>query len=470
MPQNRTPLMDAVQQVIKKNPISFHVPGHKHGQLFDGASLAFKQHLLQYDLTELNGLDDLHAPEAAIMESQQLLTKFYRTKASYYLVNGSTAGNLAMILATFREGDRVLVQRNCHKSVLNGLELVKANPVFIAPTYDETYGVPRGVNVRTVREVWKQYDDIKGIILTYPNYYGMIYELKDIIDFAHEQHVPVLVDEAHGPHFVLGSPFPKSALQLGGDIVVHSAHKMLPAMTMGSFLHINSDRVSKERIEHFLSILQTSSPSYPIMISLEWSRLYLEQYSLEDIEYTMNMVTTFTNEIKKMDGFDILLGDDPLKLLLRAEGYSGFELQAFLEDYGIYSELADPYHVLWIFPLLKKEHTYPLHRVIDVLARLPKKTMFKRRVNKFFIQQVTELAVPIHQQQLETGEWVPLKKAIGQIADGMIIPYPPGIPLLLRGERITEEIIVEIEQLLMEGCHFQGSINKQNGTIRIMKV
>ena len=198
-----------------------------------------------------------------------------------------------MILSVCSEGDTVLVQRNCHKSILNGLMLANIMPVFISPEMDMNLSTPAGIDKHTVRQAFERYPNAKACIFTYPDYYGGTFDLKSIIEIAHQHDSLVLIDEAHGPHFKLGDPFPLSALNLGADMVVHSAHKILPAMTMGSFLHINSKNVPKAKVEFYLSVLQSSSPSYPIMASLDIARSYLAGFTKEDIAYTWEVRNVF---------------------------------------------------------------------------------------------------------------------------------------------------------------------------------
>jgi arginine/lysine/ornithine decarboxylase len=232
--QTRIPLYEALIHYKNTNEISFHVPGHKSGVVLNQQSQNIFKELLKIDATEISGLDDLHSPEGVIKEAEELLAALYQVKKSFFLVNGSTVGNLAMILSVCEKDDVILVQRNCHKSVLNAIKLAKARPVFLEPEYNSEWKTSTGVAEKIVEKAISLYPNAKAVVLTYPNYYGMVYDLKSIIDLAHLKNIPVLVDEAHGPHFIIGEPFPASAIQLGADMVVHSAHKTLPAMTMGS--------------------------------------------------------------------------------------------------------------------------------------------------------------------------------------------------------------------------------------------
>ena len=214
--QKRIPLYRALIEHTKNNPISFHVPGHKNGQVFQPEAAKFYQPFLEMDVTELSGLDDLHSPEGVIKEGEQLLASLYQVKQSFFLVNGSTVGNLAMILAACRENDTVLVQRNCHKSVVNAIKLAKARPIFLEPEYDPNWKVATNVSLETVKKAIRLYPEANALILTYPNYYGMVYDIKGLISHAHLHNIPVLVDEAHGAHFIIDDPFPIFGSQLRG--------------------------------------------------------------------------------------------------------------------------------------------------------------------------------------------------------------------------------------------------------------
>jgi len=461
--QNRIPLYEAIMHFKDKHPKSYHVPGHKNGLLYEKIDPEWAR-FLQFDVTELNGLDDLHAPEGPIKEAQELLSSFYRTRKSYFLVNGSTVGNLASILASFNKGDYVLVQRNCHKSVLNALSMANVNPIFISPKVDDELCIGMEMDPSIVRKAFKSYPNLKGCILTYPNYYGFTYNLKSIIDIVHQNNGLVIVDEAHGPHFQIGTPFPESGVTLGADIVIHSAHKMLPAMTMGSYLHINSTRVSNERIEFYLAMLQSSSPSYPIMVSLDIARHYLGNFTKLDLEYTLSVRNQFVSRLALIDKLSVKTrdGQDPLKVIVTYEGCSGFELQEIFEEQGIFTELADQFHVVFVLPLLKKGIQYPYDEtLVKIKAALEKRTPVIQ-VEKILYrnqEELTLLCMTYEEMEHKEIEYVAMKDAIHRVAAKMITPYPPGIPLLLPGEKIKKEQIETLIQLLELNAKFQGDIS-----------
>ncbi|WP_147535855.1 aminotransferase class I/II-fold pyridoxal phosphate-dependent enzyme [Bacillus marasmi] len=474
--QLKTPLYDKLITYSSDNPISFHVPGHKNGVIFQEKGRPIFEGLLKLDVTELTGLDDLHSPEGVIQESQKLLTKLYEVDTSYFLVNGTTVGNLAMIMAAVNEGDVVLVQRNCHKSVLNGLQLSGARPVFINPEYDVDWNVASGLSVNSVQSALKQYPDARALIVTYPNYYGMVYNLSEIIELAHQKNIPVLVDEAHGAHFIAGGPFPSSAVTLGADIVVQSAHKTLPALTMGSFLHFNSKLVSKSRLEKYLHILQSSSPSYLIMASLDLARSYVGTLNDLDIEYLTEQVTEFRRCLGNLPGIKVLSYEndegDLLKVTIQStRGMSGFELQDIFEKAGIYAELADPVNVLLIFPLIKVGISYPLVEIISRLRQALLSLEEQEEKQKEFLPLTKEgtstLELSFGEMEKREMKKVDFDQAVGKICAEMIIPYPPGIPLLFPGEMISEEDVKQIVWHLNKGTRFQGGELLREGYLRV---
>lgn len=469
MDQNIRPLYEKIFSHRKKNPISFHVPGHKNGLLYQKEDRIFSR-FLEFDLTELTGLDDLHDPQEMIQEAEHLLSNLYRSKKSFFLVNGSTTGNLAMLLAVCEEGDEVLVQRNCHKSIIHACMLAKVRPIFISPEMDDKCLVPGGPSFDLFKRAVERYPHVKACIFTYPNYYGQVYDLNRMIDLAHQLDIPILIDEAHGPHFSYGPPFPPSALSLGADMVVHSAHKMLPSMTMGSYLHINSDRISLKRVRFFLNVLQSSSPSYPIMASLDFARHYLATYDQFDVEFLLQQRKKFISHLSEINQISVIETSDPLKLIIRHNHLSGYDFQQVLENMGIFPELADPYQVLFILPLLKKGTNFPFDSVLEKLQTCEsfekKESMIQLDISLKQAQQLSSLAYSYQEMQTLKEKYIHIDRAVDCIAARSVIPYPPGIPLLMAGERISNQHIDQIRQILKTGARFQGD----DGSLKLGKL
>ena len=455
----RRPIVDALIEFQNKQPISFHVPGHKHG-ILSGLPQEI-QSALQYDLTELTGLDDLHYPEESIKDAQLLLAEAYGAKSSFLLVNGSTVGNLAMIYAACREGDVVIVQRNSHKSIFHALELAHVRPVYVSPQWDEESMTAAAVPLKAIEKAIKAYPEAKAVVLTYPNYYGMVsHELAAIISLCHENGIAVLVVEAHGAHFQAGAPFPISSLALGADVVVQSAHKTLPAMTMGSFLHVGSDRVNVKKIQKYLRMLQSSSPSYLILASLDDARSYMQNYSLPDMRMFIEKRERFLSSLRMIPQLTVVESDDPLKIMLRVAHHSGYQLKEKLDQTGVHVELADFYQVLLILPLLKQWHAYPFaeirSRLKEAVQLLEGEARKDLKLPATTVAQVTVPELSFEEIDLTDQEWVAYTEVIGRIAAGMVVPYPPGIPLVVAGEKWTLAKVEELMNHLASNAQIQG--------------
>jgi arginine/lysine/ornithine decarboxylase len=471
--RNERPIVQALKNFIANEPQSLHVPGHKNGVLSNLPD-EIKRALI-YDVTELTGLDDFHHPEEAILQAEKLLAKVYNADYSFFLVNGSTVGNLAMIYATCKSGDTVFVQRNAHKSIFHALELVGANPIYLAPKWHEISKTAGCVQTEVLQEALKRYPHAKAAIFTYPTYYGVTTkDLKKQIELCHAAGIPVLVDEAHGAHLIASEKLPQSALQLGADVVVQSAHKTLPAMTMASFLHIKSSLVSEQKVNHYLRMLQSSSPSYLLLASLDDARAYVESYTEIDFAYLMEKRQQLIDSLQTLTGLQVVEVDDALKLLLRAPGYTGFELKDALEKMHVYVELADAQQVLLILPLLKHGASYPF---ADLRIRMKEALIYlkdspgiaKSFGANFDMTAISQSELSFAQIEQAEKEWVPYMRAIGRIAASTIIPYPPGIPLFVPGEKITVAKLSQLEELLAIGAMFQGEHRLQDKMIYVIK-
>jgi arginine/lysine/ornithine decarboxylase len=470
---DKRPIVESMQRFYESQNISFHVPGHKHGALSE-LPRAFLD-VMKFDYTELSGLDDYHHPEGIIEEAQVLLAKTYGAQHSFFLVNGSTVGNLAMVYATCKEGDRVLVQRNAHKSVFHALELVGVLPIFLTPEWDEVTHTATHISLGTLTVAIEQYPDAKAIILTHPTYYGVTNPtMIEVIRVAHSYGIPVLVDEAHGAHFNGSAEFPMSALEMGADVVVQSAHKTLPAMTMGSYLHVQSNLVSKDKVNRYLRMLQSSSPSYILLASLDDARHYISTYSREDYQLFLKTRKQFVEGLRTIKFLEVIEVDDPLKLLLRVSKYTGYTLQKHMEHEGVYVELADPEQVLLILPLLKARHQFPFAEIrMKIKSAVEKCSKLQR--DKVVIDYshelhaISTLAVSYHELKNNEDELILYTKAAGRICAGMVIPYPPGIPLFVRGEQITTSKLKMLADYLASGAMIQGEHDLGRKQLLVLK-
>ncbi|SDE52893.1 Arginine/lysine/ornithine decarboxylase [Paenibacillus sp. UNCCL117] len=485
----RAPLFEAIAAYQSQTVGRFHVPGHKARPEAFGPGASYYQGLLPLDVTELRGLDDLHHPEEAIHEAQQLAADCFGAEETFFLVNGSTVGNQAMIAAVCRPGDLLLVQRDAHKSVIHGLMLAGAHAVFVHPRIDERTGLRGGIALEDVEEALRLYPQAKGLLLTCPSYYGIGPDLESIAELLHARHKCLLVDEAHGAHYGFHPELPGSALSCGADAVVQSTHKMLTALTMGSMLHVQGQRVSREILRRILGMLQSSSPSYPIMASLDLSRRYLQEQGTGAITSALAVLESWRSGIARRPRWSLArisgpYRSDPFKQLLydAAGKLNGYELQAKLEESGCYAEMADAGYVVLAFSLVSRlEEVHHLLEALDRIAQqeqpddasrpssgyaaeatgIRQGASFRERIS----QPVPFSIASIHGQT--ASRLVPLDSCEGHMAAEMIVPYPPGIPLLYPGERITPQIAADLRLLAGSGARFQGHNVTELGTIPV---
>jgi arginine decarboxylase len=479
--QNNAPLYEKMLSHRFQRRASFHVPGHKNGKGLSPEASESLSSIMSLDYTELPTLDDLHDPTGVILEAQQLAAECFGAEQTYFLVNGSTVGNLAMILAVCGRDEILIVQRNVHKSVIHGLMLAGAKAVFLPPRWDKESGLATGVNLTDVIAALDAYPNAKGVLLSNPNYYGMGIHLSDISNTVHSRDIPLLVDEAHGAHYGFHPLLPQSALASGADVVVQSTHKMLTAMTMGAMLHVQGNRVDRVQLQQRLGLLQSSSPSYPIMASLDLSRKWIHNQGIQSITNVMQIIQNLKDQIKnKLPAIAIIEKDihnlsydtlDPFKLTLsdRSGTWSGYQLRDSLEHAGCDAEMADVSHVLLHFSLASEEAD--ANRLFSALSDIFMSISIKKQdltgeiannKNNNKKQLFSCISDPILMSLPQTSDAmrvkaVPLEAAIGFLAAEMVIPYPPGIPLLFSGEKITDQVVNQIKWMAQQGASFQGA-------------
>ncbi|SDX85487.1 aminotransferase class I/II-fold pyridoxal phosphate-dependent enzyme [Paenibacillus sp. CF384] len=496
--QWHAPLFDTLTALQRSNPVSFHVPGHKYGQsiahltgMNDNAVQTF-QSIMRIDVTEISGTDDLHAPSGIIQEAQTLAAEVFGADQTFFLVGGSTVGNLAMLLAACRPGDLVIVQRNAHKSVLNGLMLAGASAVFIMPQKNAGSNLDVLPDISQVEEAMAKYPDAKAVFLTNPSYYGLSIDLEPYAKQIHAHGMLLLVDEAHGAHYGLHPAFPRSAIQAGADAVVQSTHKTLPALTMGAMLHVQGQRIHTLALADALRMIQSSSPSYPIIASLDMTRAMLQAYGSDLFEQGIHAARRFRAWIKDQSAFETIIVDeeqgrssaaairvDPIRVILReAHGrLSGFDLQQRLEKYGCYAEMADLRYVVLLFGLAASDSDVDrLQEALHAIAEEIEREGLKARENvEMPIEHHRTMSEPVvftrsGVQHASNGtETIPLSNSAGRYTVEAVIPYPPGIPLLYEGERITEETIIYIQQLMEHGARCQGASDPTMQTITVLR-
>ncbi len=417
-------LLHKLKGLLAEEPISLHVPGHKNMTIGYLNQLDFKM-----DMTEITGLDDLHSPESVIAESMKNVDK-HPDYDAYYLVNGTTSGILSVIQAFSSKNGEYAIARNVHKSVFHALDLIKAKAQLLKMDISDATNQYLGPDKTSL---YDQVKDSKLAVFTYPNYYGECFDIKTVTELLKTLKIPMLIDEAHGAHLGF-EHFPETALNIGADYVVQSYHKTLPSLTMSSVIFIHKKAPCREAVIRYLSYFQSSSPSYLLMSSLELAQKFYDDYHSE---YFFQKREQLVQQLENK-GFEIVEVDDPLKLNVRCRGYHGYELQSYFEAHHIYVELADDFQVLMVLPLWHEGDQFPFD---ELLSRIEKVQLVER-------QHDINISVPYrtgssmyYGGEIHNVRKIDIKYAENKILANHIVPYPPGIPIMFKGEKITEDMV-----------------------------
>ena len=457
-------LQEKLEEYYNKDYLPMHMPGHKRNVELLGEKLPYK-----IDITEIDGFDDLHHAEGIIKNIEDKARKIYKSKRSFILVNGSTCGILAGIRSVVDFGDKVLVARNCHKSVYNAIEINGLNPIYMLPKIGSE-GIDRNIDSKQVEEKLKENNDIKLVILTSPTYEGVISDIEAIVDIAHKFNVPVLVDEAHGAHLrFINDICDKEALNSGADIVIQSLHKTLPALTGTALLHIQGDLVKEENVARELSIFETSSPSYILMSSIEECLDIIENRGKKLFEEYQNNLKYFYNETKNFKNLKILGNEienkdyyDFGKIVIKTNktNIAGKELICILrKEYKIELEMLSINYALAMTSICDSRENF--ERLLDALKKIDRSLEQKGEVynNYDIILPKKEISIleAIKNTNSEFKDYNELK---GKISKEYIWVYPPGIPLITPGEIIDDDIIRKIREFGKAGIEVRTTFNK----------
>lgn len=477
--QSKTPLFDAVKRYVDNKVVQFHVPGHKQGQGLPEFLEYVGEHTLQMDANGMEDLDYFNNPTGVIKEAQRLFAKAYGADDAFFLVNGTTSGIQTMILSVCNPGSEVIVPRNAHKSVINSIILSGAMPVFIYPEINKSLGIAMGLSVESVEKSIQEHPNAKAILIINPTYYGFASDLKTITKMAHDKGLVVLVDEAHGAHFCFHPDFPASSMCVDADICATSIHKTAGAMTQSSALLVKGNRVSRERIKHVLNMIFTSSASYLLMCSLDVSRKQLALKGHELYEKALDLSRWARTEINKIEGvyafgkewvgtpgcFDF--DETKLSINVRELGLTGYQMESLLrKKYNIQVEFGDIYNILSVISLGHNEND--LKALIDALKDISKNRAGFNLKNSTFVPSCPEMIVPPRTAFYNEKKIVELENSEGEVAGEMIIAYPPGIPILCLGEKITKEVIDYVKILKEENCELQGTADPEINFIRVL--
>lgn len=478
------PIYKALKSYIEEKPTPFHMPGHKMGK---GIPEDWSKFMGKMDLTEIGGLDNLHFPTGVIKEAQELAASAFGALETYFLVNGSSVGIHASIMTVCNPGDKIIVSRDCHRSVIGGVFLAGAHPVYVPVKVDENYKMPTFLNTKVLAEALEANPDARAVLITRPNYYGICSDIKKIAEITHSYGKVLIVDEAHGAHYKFHSSLPETALSGGADICIQSAHKTLPALTQGAYLHLNSnflDSIDIDRLEFNLRLLQTTSPSYLLMSSLDLARALMEQYGEQLLENLMKNIDWLEKYVSELNGI-MMFGEKDLAtenpdggqsiefdktrvvINLGGLGKTGYWAENELrKKFHVQVEMSDLFNIVCIATVADEKKDF--EKLIDALRILSREQSDSyHEINKRDNLSMGSLDLPEqvmnpHRVFSSKSRHVQLKTSAGRISRDFIVPYPPGVPLLCPGEIINQDIIEYIYRVIDAGGVVNG-ILEDNG-------
>ncbi len=490
--QVETPYFDALLDYIEEKHVPFHVPGHKQGK---GAHERIKsilgEKIFELDLCSgLEGIDDHSQPKAVLMEAEHLAAEAYGADQTFFLTNGSTQGNYAMLMAFAGHGEKIIIPRNAHRSIVSALILSGAIPVYVNPEVDDELHIAHNVTPESIERALIANPDAKAVLVVSPTYYGVTCNLRRIADIAHAHGKPLLVDEAWGPHFAFHPDLPESALSAGADACVTGMHKLLGSFTQSSMLHVRSERVNIAHVNSVLRVIQSTSPSCLLLASLDVARMQMAtegELLLSKAIALAEMARSELNCVKNLYSFgrDIIgrpgVADvDPTRLTVTVVGlgFSGYAVDRILRrNYGIQVELSDLFNVLFNITIGdSEEDVEKLVSALSDLALGDGSRWLDRSETRLGGGHIRRARLPHQPEQslspreafFSKHETVPLDKAIGRICAEIVASYPPGIPALSPGEIITRELVDYLKTELAAGIYIQGPEDPTLSTIKVV--
>ncbi|MCU0534846.1 MAG: aminotransferase class I/II-fold pyridoxal phosphate-dependent enzyme [Hydrococcus sp. Prado102] len=486
--QHSTPLLDFLLDNIEQATVSFYTPGHKRGRgTSERISNLLGDRVFQYDLPDLPGLS-LFASEGAIATAQKLAAEAFGADRTWFLVNGSTCGVMAAMMATCAPGDKIILPRNIHKSAIAGLILSGARPVFVMPEYDPLLDLSHSVTPDAIAQALAQHPDAKAVMVVYPTYHGVCGDIESIARCVHQYDIPLLVDEAHGAHFAFHRDFPAPALAAGADLVVQSTHKTLSAMTQASMLHLQGFRIDPMRVKKTLQLLQSTSPSNLLLASLDAARQQMATQGEVLMERTLKLAETARSRIEQIPNLSVLKPEQAitpgfhaldltrLTVTVAGLGIDGFTAdEIFDQKLGVTAELPTWQHLTFIITLGNTQED--IDRLVGAFERLSKEFKKEEKIHNiisspyFQEQDKGQSQLPFLSPRdafFAPTETVSIEDAIDRISAETICPYPPGIPTLLPGEKITADAIAFLQKVLEVGGFISGCADESLQTLQVI--
>lgn len=471
---------------------AFHMPGHKRNMELMRARLPYN-----IDITEIDGFDDLHHAEGLLKELQENAARVFQAEETHYLVNGSTVGLLSAVMGCTERGGRILMARNCHKSVYNAVYMNELRPVYIYPEFSEETDLNGEIHVDQIKKLLEEYEDIQAVVIVSPTYEGVVSDIEAIAEIVHEYKIPLIVDEAHGAHFGFHSYFPQNANTRGADVVIHSLHKTLPSLTQTALLHMNGKLVDRDSVRRYLHMLQSSSPSYILMASIDECIRLVDEEREKVFKPYVEMLCQLRKEIGKLKNLQLLetMQYDASKIVISARGrMSGKELQEILlENDHLQMEMAaGSYVIAMTGPGDTQEG---MNRLLNALRNLDKRLDEVLQGNRKQDKNLDEVLSGNRKMDAATmkkdpgfcrhplipaervvesakvkgrkGLAVPWQEAAGKVSLEFVYLYPPGIPIVVPGERVSEEAVQQILDYEKNGFTIEGT--KKKDRLEVLK-
>lgn len=464
--QDRAPVYEALQKFREMRVVPFDVPGHKHGKGNPELTEFLGERCVSIDVNSMKPLDNLCHPVSVIREAELLAADAFGAAHAFLMVGGTTSSVQSMVLSTCKRGDKIILPRNVHRSVINALVLCGAIPVYVNPQVDQRLGISLGMQREQVADAIAQNPDAVAVLVNNPTYYGICSDLKAIVRMAHEAGMLCLVDEAHGTHFYFGEHMPVSAMAAGADMASVSMHKSGGSLTQSSLL-LTGEGVNPGHVRQIINLTQTTSGSYLLMSSLDISRRNLVRRGRQVFARVAKMAEYAREEINAAGGYyafgrELINGNsifdfDPTKLSVHTRdiGLAGIEVYDILRDeYDIQIEFGDIGNILAYLSI--GDRIQDLERLVSALAEIRRR--YEKDASNLLSQEYIDPEVVVSPQEAFYAEKksIPLSQSEGFVCSEFVMCYPPGIPILAPGERITKEILDYIEYAKIKGCSMTG--------------
>lgn len=465
-------ILEKLEEYSKAGYVPMHMPGGKRNTEYASTS--------ELDITEIDGFDNMHNADGIIKNASDRAAKLYGADKTLMLVNGSTAGILSAICGATKRKGKIIVARNCHVSVYNALIMAQLEPVYVIPEVDNDTGIYSGVSLEQIRKCVENNRDAQAVIITSPTYEGVVSEVREIASYLHEKRIPLIVDEAHGAHFEFSEEFPESAVKAGADIVINSIHKTLPALTQTALLHISGNYVDYDKVERFWNIYQTTSPSYILMASIDRCMRIIEEQGNYIFKDYISKLKNLRENIAKLNNIRLMDSDDISKIILICDD-GKYLYDRLLDEYKVQLEMASFKYVIAMTSVADKQEYYD--RFLEALQKIDEswetgkynndaKTESNKGTSCYAINNKPQVcmcpadAIDLMDENGYEDLSVNSPDICGRISISSILIYPPGMPVVNVGERITGDVCRIINSAINAGLEVPGL---KEGKIRCLR-